>query len=645
MKTPESMQQLEELFHEAVGLEPQERADFMARIHGSNPELGAAVESLIAAHEQPDSPIDVPAYQAAAEMIAQTQPALVAGQVVGHYQIIAPIGKGGMGEVYLANDAKLDRKVALKLLPAEFTNHKERLRRFIQEAKAVSSLNHPNIITIHEIGEAAGAHFIATEFIDGQTLKLHMTPTRMELRDILDVSIQAAGALQAAHSAGIIHRDIKPDNIMLRPDGYVKVLDFGLAKLTEKPSSQTATSGDSAIDTMINVATRPGTLMGTVHYMSPEQARCQVLDARTDVFSLGVVIYEMAAGRRAFAGPTDIDTLVSILEKEPVSLDECAPDVPAEFQRIISKALRKDREERYQTIKDLLIDLKSLKEDLSFAQKLERSRPPHSKTRVSTAATATESPKTTEREAATDKNAAALSSAINSTQPTPRRRTAPIVLAVVLLAGLVIGGVMFWRRNGSTPVISPPAAVPAAQRTLSYWITVQKYRDGKPYQDPFRLRDDINFEKDYRLRLSLTSSQSGRLYLLNEGPVGADQTPTFNVMFPSTTTNQGSALLTENQQIQIPEQTWFSFDGQQGTEKIWLVWAAKDVPELEAVKGFANPKDRGVIASPEQRMAVNQFLKAHSSSGLSIERDQDKKETLVRGTGEILVHVIQLEHH
>ncbi|HEX3229412.1 MAG TPA: serine/threonine-protein kinase, partial [Pyrinomonadaceae bacterium] len=248
MESPEGMQQLEELFHEAAGLEPPERAEFMSRLRESNPEMAEAVDSLIAAHEDPDNPIDSLAYEAAAEMIAAKQPALVAGQVVGHYQIVALLGKGGMGEVYLASDTKLDRRVALKLLPAEFTNHKERLRRFIQEAKTASSLNHPNIITIHEIGEADGAPFIATEFIDGQTLK-RRRHTKMELPEILDVAIQVAGALQAAHAAGIIHRDIKPENIMMRPDGYVKVLDFGLAKLTEKTSAS-KTAG-SEIDTML----------------------------------------------------------------------------------------------------------------------------------------------------------------------------------------------------------------------------------------------------------------------------------------------------------------------------------------------------------------------------------------------------------
>jgi len=643
MKTPERMQRLEELFHEAAGLGSQERADFMAQIRSSDPELVAAVKSLIAAHEGPDSLLDAPAYEAAAELIAEAQPALAAGQVVGHYQVIAPLGKGGMGEVYLASDTRLDRKVALKLLPAGLTGDKDRLRRFIQEAKTASALNHPNIITIHEIGQADGAHFIATEFIDGQTLRLRMARARMGLPEILDVAIQIAGALQAAHAAEIIHRDIKPENIMLRPDGYVKVLDFGLAKLTEKFRQTSSIPTDSAIETKIKAYTKPGTLMGTVNYMSPEQARCHVLDPRTDVFSLGVVMYEMAAGSMPFAGDTAIDTLVSILEKEPPPLDQYAPDVPAELQRIIGKALRKDREERYQTSKDLLLDLKSLKEELAFEQKLERSKPPHSSVRVATEAAATD------QSGASAWVGAATADRPARTKANRGRLAVTVALAAVVLAGLAIGAARLWPRGGSSPVAPAPESAPpapAAERAVSYWITVQKYRGGKPYQEPFRLRDDINFEKDYRIRLHINSAQSGRLYLLNEGPpAGGEQTPTFNVLFPSETANNGSALLRENQEIQIPEQSWFQFDEQQGTEKIWLVWAEGDVPELEAVKDFANPKDRGVVSSPGLRAAVNEFLKAHSTPGPSVARDNEKKATLVRAKGEILVHVIKLEHH
>jgi serine/threonine protein kinase len=632
MKSPQHMMELEALFHEAAGLEPRERADFIARIRASRPELATEVESLIATHEGPDKLLDEIAFEVAAEMIADTQPALVVDQVVGHYQILAPLGKGGMGEVYLAKDTTLDRKVALKLLLAEFTGHKDRLRRFILEAKTASSLNHPNIITIHEIGQIEQTHFIATEFIDGETLRQHIAKTRMKLPEILEVAIQTAGALQAAHAAGIVHRDIKPENIMLRPDGYVKVLDFGLAKLTEQ--SYQSTSADSQIDTMVKADTKPGTVLGTVNYMSPEQARGQVLDQRTDLFSLGVVLYEMLAGRMPFAAATSLDTLVAILETEPTPLDQFSSEVPAELQRIVSKALRKDREERYQTNKDLLIDLKTLREDLLFEHKLSRSR-----------ATPTDRPAIVpiNNEDVVTTQLAAASTSRGQLGRSKQNRVATVALILVLLAGAGIVGVVLWRRSGSTSTTASVA--PKVERTLSYWITVQKYRDGKPFEKPFRLRDDINFEKDYRLRLNINSPQNGRLYLLNEGPVEGNQIPTFNVMFPTTSTNNGSALVTQNQQIQIPEQSWFNFDEQAGTEKIWLVWAEKDLTELEAVKGFANPRDRGVVSSLGLRSAINEFLKVHSTSKPTVTRDEDKKETVVKADGEILVHVIKLEHH
>lgn len=620
------MQRLEELFHEALELDQEGRANLIARIRNSNPELVVEVESLIAAHEWPEGFIDSPAYEVNAELIATPGPALEVGQIVGHYEVESLLGKGGMGEVYLAKDAKLDRKVALKILPAEFTTHKVRLHRFIQEAKAVSSLNHPNIITIHEIGQTDGAHFIATEFIDGQTLKQRIARGRMELPDALEVSIQAASALQAAHDAGIVHRDIKSENIMVRADGYVKVLDFGLAKLAEKSSPSIA---GSEIDTMVKADTRPGTVLGTVNYMSPEQARGQVLDQRTDIFSLGIVMYEMVAGRLPFAAATSADTLVSILEKEPPLLDEYSPGVPAEFQRILSKALRKDREERYQTIKDLLIDLKSLREELSFAKKLERSRPPRTR----------DEPSEVDLLAVQRSRPAEPSDKKASSR---RPRAMLVALLAIVLAGSTIGGVMLWRARGTkaTPVVSAPPA----QRILRYWLTVQKYRDRQPYQDPFNLTDEINFEKDYKIRLNIISPQPGYLYLLNEGPPGSDQAPTFNVLFPSETANNGSAFLSGNKQIQIPEQSWFAFDEQRGTEKFWVIWAETEVPELEAVKGFANSKDKGVISSPGLRTTLNQFLKAHSSA-VSVEREQDKKQTVVRSTSGILVHVINLEHH
>ncbi len=290
------------------------------------------------------------------------------GTSLGRYEIRAHLGTGGMGEVYLAHDTQLERTVALKILPQEFAADQQRMQRFVQEARAASALNHPNIITIHEIGHADSAHFIATEFIDGETLRQRMTGVRGNISEALDVAVQVAGALTAAHQAGVIHRDIKPENVMVRKDGYVKVLDFGLAKPTERASAAI----DSEAATKMLVNTSPGMIMGTVSYMSPEQTRGLALDGRTDIWSLGVTLYEMLTGRVPFTGETTSDVIVSVLDREPQPLADFLPDAPAELQRIVRKSLRKDKEERYQTIKDMLVDLRTLKQELEFEAKLER---------------------------------------------------------------------------------------------------------------------------------------------------------------------------------------------------------------------------------------------------------------------------------
>ncbi len=276
-----------------------------------------------------------------------------------------------MGEVFLAQDTKLDRKVAIKFLNEEFSQDADKLNRFIQEAKAVSALNHPNILTVYEIGEKDEANFIVTEFIEGKTLRENLSPKQTNsLNSILKIGVQVAEALSAAHQAGIIHRDIKPENIMIREDGYAKVLDFGLAKLTEQKPKDAALSEDT---TKGLVKTNPGMVMGTVSYMSPEQARGKPTDARTDIWSLGVVLYEMLSGKVPFTGETINHTIVSILEKEPKLLD----NVPDELQRIVRKTLTKDADMRYQTARDLLIDLKNLRRTLDIQGELERSIVPN----------------------------------------------------------------------------------------------------------------------------------------------------------------------------------------------------------------------------------------------------------------------------
>src|SRR5215510_5271437 len=291
---------------------------------------------------------------------------------VAHYRILEKLGAGGMGVVYLAEDMKLGRKVAIKILNDEFTTNKDRLHRFELEASAASNLNHPNILTIHEVGDDDGRHYIATEYIDGVTLRRKMAASSLEMPAILDIAVQVASALEEAHNAGIVHRDIKPDNIMVRRNGYVKVLDFGLAKLTETIDRSPS---DAEASTRVLVHTDAGVVMGTSHYMSPEQARGKPVDARSDIWSLGVVMYEMVAGRTPFEGETSTDVIVAITQKEPPPLARFAPNVPAELEWIVSKALRKDRDERYQTIKELITDLRRLKQRLEFESELERSVP------------------------------------------------------------------------------------------------------------------------------------------------------------------------------------------------------------------------------------------------------------------------------
>jgi eukaryotic-like serine/threonine-protein kinase len=316
---------------------------------------------------------------------------IASGARFDRYEVIAPLGAGGMGEVYLAQDTRLGRKVALKILPLKFTADPERLRRFRQEAQATSALNHPNIITIHEIGQVGDLHFIATEYIEGGTLRQRIAARKLKLGEALEITIQVTSALVAAHSAGIIHRDIKPENVMLRPDGYVKVLDFGLAKLTEQGDGAgvaLAAEGDSAEESFhatqpfdlskdlgaageLTGDTAPGVVMGTVQYMSPEQARGKKVDARSDLFSLGVVFYEMVTGRAPFTGATPQAVVAAILRAEPPPLGPALADAPEVLEWIISKALMKDRDDRYQTARELLTDLRRLKQQLdahSFAR-------------------------------------------------------------------------------------------------------------------------------------------------------------------------------------------------------------------------------------------------------------------------------------
>ena len=357
--TPKRWQQIDQLFKATLTCEPGQRKEFLAaKCNGDEP-LRREVESLLTSLEEADEFMETSAGDVAAELLGTHRSTYEPGHQIQNYQIVRQLGSGGMGEVYLAEDIRLTRKVALKLLPPHFTVNPDRVRRFEREARAASALNHPNIVTIYEIGHSGSTHFIATEFVDGKTLRQLINEKPFTLGETLNVSIQIADALSGAHAAGIVHRDVKPENIMIRQDGYVKILDFGLAKLTEQQTT------DADLETPTLLQTNPGLVMGTVQYMSPEQARAKNVGMATDIWSLGIVMYELLAGHVPFSGETPSHVMVSLMENRLPRLRDHAI-VPDELDRFVTKALRKNQKERYQTAVQLARDLRSLKQKLQL---------------------------------------------------------------------------------------------------------------------------------------------------------------------------------------------------------------------------------------------------------------------------------------
>lgn len=359
-------QKVREVFDAALRQKPEARQNYIKQASGDDKDLLTEVESLFSSFDKSDDFMETPAVTQVADIIESETKKLEKGTRFGHYEIIRQVGIGGMGEVYLAKDQKLDRRVAIKILNEKFSRDDSNLKRFVREAKAASALNHPNILVIHEIGESEAAHYIVSEFIEGRTLREVLSQSQMSLAEVLDVAIQIAGALSAAHGAHLVHRDIKPENLMVRPDGYVKVLDFGLAKLVEQENKSIIGLEDATTKNQ----TAKGVILGTVNYMSPEQAKGERVDERTDVFSLGVVVYEMIAGRTPFAGDSISETFANLINAEPQPLSRLAANVPDELKRIVSKMLRKNKDERYQTMKDVLTDLKGLEVEARLKRSL-----------------------------------------------------------------------------------------------------------------------------------------------------------------------------------------------------------------------------------------------------------------------------------
>jgi serine/threonine protein kinase len=381
----ERSRRIDELLQQALELEGEARTGFLDQVCGDDAELRREIEGML------DGEFDTgeflknsPALDSRPQDWAD---ALQPGDRISHYIIESRIGRRGMGEVYLARDEKLLWKVAIKVLPPEFSTDPDRVRRFEQEALAASALNHPNIITIHEIGQSGRINFIATEYVDGQTLRERLSGERLAITAALEIAVQIASALDAAHQVGIVHRDIKPENIMLRRDGYIKVVDFGLAKMrhgnervAERLEGETVESQgrelvddlplQSADPTLRSIAvsslTNPGAVMGTLRYMSPEQARGLEVDNRSDLFNLGIVLYEMTAGFAPFGGATNVEVLASILERDPPALRKLSAEAPADLELVLDRAFRKEKADRDQSAGEMLQDLKRLKQEIDL---------------------------------------------------------------------------------------------------------------------------------------------------------------------------------------------------------------------------------------------------------------------------------------
>ena len=458
-------QRLQGLFYEALDLKPEERSAFLEKNCGTDTALRKELEELLDATEKPLEVLKKPVLEAAHSIVAEKRRETIApGTQLGHYQVISMLGAGGMGEVYLAEDIRLRRKVALKTLPPELTRNERDVRRFEHEAHAASALNHPNILTIYEFGEVQGLRFIACEFIEGQTLRQMLANGKLEPNTAVDIAIQIASALAAAHASGIVHRDVKPDNVIIRKDGIVKVLDFGIAKLTESRIEETIRRRAIAV---ISATSEPGLVMGTAKYMSPEQARGVAVDARSDIFSLGSVIYELVTGKPAFDGETASDVIAEILKSDPRPPADFVPGVPYELERIISKALRKDRDSRYQAVNELQADLQDFKKESEFQARLQRPAPP----RPGKTGWGSNTPARPLRAAQSSAQSALLWKWV-----TPA--------AALLASVLIVVGYFYAKRSGNTPLFT---------RTRS--LAILPFRNLKPNPETdflgFSLADEI----------------------------------------------------------------------------------------------------------------------------------------------------------
>ena len=571
----------------------------------------------------------------------------------GRYLIEKELGRGGIGVVYLARDERLhSMPVVIKFLLDNSNQSAWLAKKFLQEAEALARISHPGVVRVIDKDRTDdGKPFFVMEFVNGKPLRSVMSVDGMNFEYAAELLRQIGQALGAAHREGIFHRDLKPENIMLETlsdgDERIKLIDFGIAKVRNSDAGST---------------TNLGVVAGSLHYIAPEQLAGQTVSAASDIYAFGIIAYEMVTGRRPFNpdAPSELvvaQQLMSMQQSEAlVRPRQLRPSLSESAQEIILRALSFDPNKRPQ-------DARSFGEELARA--LASGADSFQATLVSPTsqagsgssfeihaqATMPHSARETQKDLleARDQSAGPITAA----QPKRDKRWVMISVAVIVilaasLAWAAMTGKLF-RSSESLPSTSAPSSVSSPvdyERVLTYSITAQKNPKLYPGSKPFQLPGEVIFSPGDRVRFTVSSPQTGHLYVINESPAASGSATSFNVLFPSATSNNASARLAAGQPIQIPERgDGFIFDEEQGTEKLWLVWSASALAELEALKRWANPQDKGEIKDLTQAAALREFLTKHSTSKLDVEKDEANKQTVVKGKGEVLAKLVNLEHH
>lgn len=585
------------------------------------------------------------------QTVAPTQPTLPASglgvgtTINGRYLIEKELGRGGIGVVYLARDGQLlSKRVVVKVLLEESQQNEWVRRKFQQEIEALTRVEHPGIVGVLDAGALPdGKPFLVMQYVEGVPLRAILRVEGIELERAAHLMQQIGRALSAAHDKGILHRDLKPENIMVQTlsDGeeQIKIIDFGIAKIK---------------DSLVAPETVTAATVGTILYMAPEQLSAKPVSVASDIYALGVIAHELLTGRRPFNPDSSFQLLEMQRTGVRVQPSDLRPSLSEEAQRVILRALAfnpRDRQQRARDFGDELARALTAEVDVLDASVSGRLSDPEMPT-VPTGDNAAldeadglASGQTRAERARETARPGAVPQHVGMPAAQPKRGLSPLMLGVGMFVIVVaIGAAYFAFRSkpASQPQQNPDApTVSTPERQLSYSLAVQKMRDGKPYQEPFETSGREVFENGWQFWMNIESPQAGYLYVINEGPLPRDGLPSYNVLFPL----KGSAAVAANQKIESPPRQGrgYFFDAEAGTEKMWMIWAEKPVPELEAVKGVANPQDKGVITNPAQAKALQDFFNRHTSSKPEIEKD--KQRTIIKAKGDVLVNLIELEHH